>query len=249
MAKFKLLTVDGNPKIVKGDKSGEYLTGILHLAPATASVPFGGFNTCPAASAGCITACLHTAGRGGIPQHGRTDGHANAVAAARVRKTIAFLRDREAFLSDLVADIRKLAKLAESRGAKPAVRLNGTSDLRWEAIRIGEHANIMEAFPNVQFYDYTAIHARVTPRNYHLTVSRKETTTDEQARAVLASGRSVAVVFAIRKGQPLPATWNGVTVIDGDLTDLRFTDPDGVVVGVRAKGRARRDASGFVVMP
>lgn len=247
MAKFELLTVDGNPKVIKGDKGGAYLTGILHLAPADVSVPFGGFNTCSHASAGCRLSCLNKAGRGGIPQNGRTDGHANSIEAARVRKTVWFLRDRAGFLAALVRDIRKLVKLAEKRGAAPALRLNGTSDLRWERIAVDGAPNLMSMFPNVQFYDYTAIPARVTPENYHLTFSRKETTTDETVRMVASTGQSVAVPFAVRKGQPLPAFYLGLPVFDADETDLRFLDPRGAIAGLRAKGPARKDRSGFVV--
>ena len=36
-------------------------------------------------------------------------------------------------------------------------------------------------------------------------------------------------------------------VINGDKTDMRFKDPVGVIVGLKAKGKARKDTSGFVI--
>jgi len=110
-----------------------------------------------------------------------------------------------------------------------------------------EYPNIMEAFSTVQFYDYTKHrNRRDLPSNYHLTFSRSEANNDA-ALEWLAAGGNVAVVFDTKKGQALPETWNGYRVIDGDLTDLRFLDDKNVVVGLRAKGPARKDTSGFVV--
>ena len=242
----------GNPKTAKGEGYG-YLTGILHLSPAGQSLAFGGFNTCPHATAQCAAACLNTAGRGGIPQ-ARTDGHSNMIQAARVRKTVRFVRDREAFLSDLASDIRKLSRTAAKHGLSPAVRLNGTSDLLWERVRVTvdgrSYANIMEAFPKVRFYDYTKwpVSQRSNlPRNYSLTLSRSEETTDESIVSAVKERRNVAVVFSTRRGQSLPKRYLGLRIIDGDKTDLRFTDPKGVIVGLRAKGRAKRQDGGFVV--
>jgi hypothetical protein len=105
----------------------------------------------------------------------------------------------------------------------------------------------------VQFYDYTKVpkpweRTRHAP-NYALTFSRSESNEVACADA-LRNGVNVAVVFSTRKGQPLPATWQGVKVVDGDIDDLRFLDEKGgVVVGLRAKGKARRPEvqGGFVV--
>jgi hypothetical protein len=65
----------------------------------------------------------------------------------------------------------------------------------------------------------------------------------------LRKGGNVAVVFRVKKGQPLPKMWNGYEVIDGDIDDLRFLDKKNVIVGLRAKGPAMKDTSGFVVEP
>ena len=249
---YKLLT-KGNPKIMKGEKRG-YLTFVLHLAPASLS----GYNVCPMATQGCIAACLNTAGRGGIPTAKPVmfegEAFANTIQAARVRRTRQYFRDRDAFMRDLVADITRGIAEAGKAGLTPVFRLNGTSDIRWERVPVNGAPNIMALFPDVQFYDYTKIaNRRDLPANYHLTFSLAE---NNEAAAYQASvnGMNVAVVFNTRKGEELPkffilaagASAASLHVIDADETDLRFTDPRGVIAGLRAKGRARKDASGFV---
>lgn len=222
----KLLTIGGNPKTIKSDLSSEYLTAILHLAPYTLS----GVNVCPKASKGCAAACLNSAGRGRFA----------SIQKARLEKTRHFVENRSQFIIDLVHDIKAFVRKCERLGKKPAVRLNGTSDLPWEKM------GIMEQFPEVQFYDYTAIALRFDstwkkPSNYHLTFSMKEDN-DADAVKVLNNGGNIAVVFRSK----LPETFMGKPVIDGTLTDLRFKDTSGVVVGLLAKGKAKVDSTGFV---
>jgi hypothetical protein len=123
----------------------------------------------------------------------------------------------------------------------PAFRLNGTSDIRWETVPVNGATNLMSLFPNVQFYDYTKHeNRRNLPANYHLTVSRSET----NEANVFALPYNVAVVF---NSKTLPAEYNGRPVVNGDDTDLRFLDPTGVVVGLTAKGKAKKDPTGFTV--
>jgi hypothetical protein len=256
MSAFKLLTV-GNPKIAKGTAHG-YLTAVLHLAPGSLS----GFNVCPKATEGCLAACLNTAGRGGLmagaPRLTHADvaaGKVNTIQAARIRRTRWYFEDRHGFMLALVADVRKVIKLAASLGLKPAIRLNGTSDIPWERVVCPiptpsgatlNAANIMAVFPTVQFYDYTKRpNRRDLPENYTLTFSLAEGN-DRDAAQALANGMNVAAVF---HKVPLAYTvgpLNSVSVIDGDAHDLRFLDPRGVIVGLKAKGNAKRDTSGFV---
>ena len=225
---FKLLTV-GNPKTIKGQKQG-YLTFILHLSPANVA---GVGNMCPKATAGCLLACLNTAGRGGMFKPGGT----NTVQEARKRRTRQFATDRAGFLADLKADIVRGIKYAAKHNLTPVFRLNGTSDISWEKY------GIIQEFPEVQFYDYTKIIGRKRlPQNYHLTFSEADGNDADVAKAI-ASGMNVATVFR----KDLPETYRGRQVFDGDDSDLRFLDPTGVIVGLKAKGRARRDTSGFVV--
>lgn len=227
---MKLLTT-GNFKLLKGAVFG-YLSTILHLAPASLS----GHNVCPGSSSQCRSACLNTAGRGAF----------HRTKAARLRKTLAFFNENETFLRQLAKDIAAVTRKAERENTTPCIRLNGTSDIRWENEKI-DGKNLMEIFPNVIFYDYTALaNRRNLPANYHLTFSRKENN-EENCKVALKNGMNVAVVFSTKKGDALPAKYLGCDVIDGDVTDLRFLDTPGVVVGLRAKGKAKKDHSGFVV--
>ncbi len=245
MIERKLLTT-GNPKTAKGEGLG-YLTAILHLAPFDLS----GRNVCPDATAQCVALCLNTAGRGGIFAKGETT---NAIQRARIRKTRYFFANRSTFLAQLANEIRCHVRNAKRHGLTPAIRLNGTSDLAFERFARG----LFEAFPDVTFYDYTKSFQRMSsylnqndwPKNYSLTFSRSESNAKECSR-VLASGGNVAVVFSTRQGETLPAKWNGYRIIDGDTTDLRFLDPFRVIVGLRAKGKAKHQEfqtpGGFVV--
>ena len=232
---FKLLST-ANPKIQKGTKLG-YLSFILHLAPADLS---GVGNTCPKATPGCKSACLNTAGRGGMFRKGETT---NMIQKARIRKTVQFFTDRQGFMQDLYADIQKAIRFAERKGLTPVFRLNGTSDLSFEKYEVNGYNNIFEAFPQVQFYDYTKVLGRKVKgiNNYHLTFSRADGNGKDSARA-MEQGLNITVVF-----DKLPETYADRQVINGDDTDLRFLDPKGVVIGLKAKGKAKKDYSGFVI--
>lgn len=217
-----------NTKTAKGEALG-YLTFIMHLAPSWLS----GFNTCAMASEGCAFACLNTAGMGKFSN----------VQAARIAKTRWFFENREAFMAQLVKEVKAAIRKAEKLGMVPVFRLNGTSDLVWEKVEVGGFRNIMEMFPTVQFYDYSKRPNRTDlPPNYHLTFSRSESN-DFLLDSAFERGMNVAVVF-----DRLPETFLGRKVIDGTLTDLRFLDEQGVVVGLEAKGKAKTDRSGFVVL-
>lgn len=235
---YELLTV-GNAKTVKGEKKG-YLTAILYLVPSDGS---GLGNLCPHASAGCRAACLYSAGRGVM----------KPVIDGRMRKTKLFFENSASFVDTLVRDIIKIERRAKRQKMQPVIRLNGTSDIPWERIRGTNGLTVMEQFPHIQFYDYTKRPNRDPIwANYHLTFSRSESN-EGQALYELAKGRNVAVVFNTRRSQPLPTSWNGFRVINGDESDLRFLDPNipygvGVVVGLRAKGKATKDHSGFVIL-
>ena len=242
---MKLLST-GNPKTLKGQSSG-YMTYILHLAPADLS----GYNTCPKATTGCTAACLNTAGRGGMFKKGETT---NVIQKARIRKTKMFFEDRITFMNLLVKDIQLGIKQAAKKGLIPVFRLNGTSDLSWEKYEVlvneQSYTNVFMAFPEIQFYDYTKILGRKVTglANYHLTFSDADGNDDDVLKA-FEQGYNVATVFGIKKSQPMPETYNDVPVFNGDDSDLRFLDPKGVVVGLYAKGKAKKDTSGFVKYP
>jgi len=244
---MKLLSL-GNPKTLKGMKQG-YNTYILHLAPASLS----GHNTCPKATAGCIDSCLNTAGRGGMFKRGE---NTNTIQQARIRKTQLFFNDRDLFMVQLVKDIELAIKQSEKKGLIPVFRLNGTSDLSWEkysVVRNGVvYTNIFNAFENIQFYDYTKVLGRKVQniKNYHLTFSMADGNYMDCKRAV-EEGLNIAVVFGIKKGTEMPKKFfnHNLQVFNGDESDLRFLDPKGCVVGLYAKGKAKKDTSGFVKYP
>ena len=233
---YKLIGVGTNAKTVKGDGS-EYLTAILYMTPWKVMVDGKRFNSCPMAEqANCIEACLYTAGRGAF----------NNVQTARQRKAEWFYRDRVGFMKQLYADILKFRNYCVRRGIKPVVRLNGTTDIRWENVWF-KGKSIMELFPDVQWYDYTKIANRKVShiKNYHLTWSYSGANADyaAQMQDALDKGMNVAVVF--RKEYKLPK-WRGIKVTDGDKDDLRFLDPKRHIVALYAKGKAKRDTTGFV---
>lgn len=129
LSKINLLTEGAvNPKTAKtlGLKVSNY---ILHLTPSDLS----GFNVCPAASKGCRAACLNGAGRGLF------DG----VQLPRLRKTLYFAKFRMHFLSHLDREIGKIERDAKRDGLTPIVRLNGTSDLPFEAFKIRDGKSIL----------------------------------------------------------------------------------------------------------
>lgn len=223
-----------NTKTAKG-AGYPVLSAILHLAPHTIS----GYNVCPKASTGCAKACLYSAGRGRFTN----------VQDARIRKTKLFFESRSVFIDQLSKDILALARKAARENKKPAVRLNGTSDLNWTL------GSFITQYPTIQFYDYTKniayvrrlarYHRDGRMLNYHLTFSRSESNEHECIEA-LSLGVNVACVFS---GE-LPLEYLGSPVIDGDTHDFRFLDPKregGYIIGLKAKGLAKRDTSGFVV--
>lgn len=231
--KYKKLITFTNAKTVKGEKSN-WLTGILYMAPANM---VKGINVCKFASKGCKQSCLYSAGRGKFSN----------VQQARISKTELFRDDQEHFMQCIVKDIERAIKRADKLGMLLAIRLNGTSDISYEDILINGK-NIFETFPQVTFYDYTKNYKRVNAlmgewSNYHLTFSRSESKVNQrEANKLINQGVNVAVVF-----NTLPNKYNGVQVIDGDKDDLRFLDKKNRVVGLVAKGDAKKDNSGFVV--
>lgn len=229
MSSFKLLST-GNPKTLKGQKQG-YITFILHLAPADLS----GFEVCPKRTAGCTSGCLNRAGHGGMFKRGETT---NRVQQARIRKTVHFFTNRDQFMTDLFDDIVRAVRYARKKGFIPVFRLNGTSDLSWEKYAVMGYNSIFEAFSAIQFYDYTKVLGRKVAHlnNYHLTFSRAENNDADVERA-LAAGMNVAAVYDVIPDDMFSA----------DDNDLRFLDPQVGVIGLKAKGPAKKDYSGFVI--
>ena len=233
-----------NHKISKNIKKG-YLAFSLNLAHSNLS----GFNVCPKANklidknvdfsskiqkstsknflSNCAFTCVASGGNAGIYP---------AVLESRIKKTIAFFKDRKAFLNSLVYEIEKAIKQAKKKQLKPVFRLNAYSDILWEKFKIKDNKNVFELFPNVDFYDYSKILHRKPPKNYQITYSHygnwKETET------ALKTGLNVAVVF---EKLPKQLTINNISysVVDGDITDLRLNEAVNnkpVIVGLKFKG-------------
>ena len=236
----RLLTpAESNTKTAKLLAELGFYGAVLHLAPAWNS----GYQLCPMASAGCASACLYTAGRAGF-----TPG----INIARIRKTRFFIEQHDRFMAKLAREIRQHVNRAAKAGLRPTLRLNATSDIAWERVPVTidgvTYVNLMAAFPTVTFYDYTKVITRLRgnlPQNYSLTFSLAESN-DAHAAEAIARGFNVAAVIRVRKTEAMPASFIGLPVLDGDKHDYRFLDPRGHVVGLRPKGQAIRDRSGFV---
>ena len=241
---MRMFSVD-NAKAAKAEAYG-WLNAIHYMAPAGLA---GVGNLCPHASEGCKAACL-----GWYSGHAGMVGHQlkhNSVRASRVLKARMFMGDRQGYLHGMVKEIDRIITKAYHQGLKPCIRLNGSTDVAWESLRIVDSGlSIIDTYPEVQFVDYTKSKRRAMqwangelPGNLDLTFSRSENNEGE-ALEVLKHGGRVAVVF----GGDKPATYLGHRVVDGDRHDLRHLDPRGVVVGLSPKGRrAKGDQSGFVV--
>ena len=214
---MKLLTTN-NTKIMKGRDRGYIIAG-LHIAPGW---------TCARSSKGCLFSCLNLSG------HGVYEKAQNA----RARKAKYFRDHTNEFIEQLCQEIEKFKKYAGRKGLTPVFRLNLTSDIPWEVY------GVPQRFPELQFYDYSKYHERKPPSNYHLTFSRSESLANHlAAKAWLAKGGNVAVVFK----KELPETYWGVPVVSGDEDDLRFLDPSPAIIGLTAKGKGKKDETGFVV--
>lgn len=227
----KLLSVEADAKTKKG-RAKKWLTGILYLFPHKAF----GFDICPAAErAQCAEPCLNLAGKGAM-----TSGQ-----ASRIRKTWLFHNEREWFMAQLYRDIEALERRAAREGMRPAVRLNGTSDINWEEIRFGNGKySLMECFPMVQYYDYSKLPRVPHNSNYHLTFSYSAAPEFQVlVKKALKFQMNMAVVF--RGG--IPTEFMGRPVVNGDEDDLRFLDPEGCIVGLKAKGLAKKSKSPLVV--
>lgn len=214
-----LTSPDANTKIKKSAR----LVWSLTLAPAMSS---GLINTC-VRYADCHDICVLTSGKGGVP----------SVQRARAARTAFLYRAPHAFAVLLADEIDRAARYAQRQGREWRVRLNAASDIPWEIAapwlidRIRANGGAA--------YDYTKSWARQDVPGYTLCRSVDSRQDVDKIRATVTSGRNVAVILPIAKGEPTPDEWNGMPAIDGDVSDDRTADPRGVVVILRAKGALR----------
>ena len=211
-------------------------TFILYLAPHNLNSK--GITLCKDASPGCIASCLNTAGMGIFSN----------VQLARINKANFYVSDKKVFLAQLLKEIKKEIKKATDKNEKIAFRLNGTSDIDFLYL-LDKHFNFnvdLLNYDQVYFYDYTKSLPRAKRyqnyRNYTLTFSKSETNQDQVSEA-LNLGINVAAVFA----GDLPKKYKGTKVVDGDKSDLEMLNFKNIILGLKAKGKARKDTSGFVI--
>ena len=243
----KLIAVDTNAKTIKGLTKGWH-TGIMYLAPEKLS---GEANLCGHASEACAEACLNTSGLGGVYP---------SIQRARINKALYFIRERNEFMMQIDKEISELLK---KYGDNLCIRLNGTSDIPFNNIKLASGKNIIELYPDTQFYDYTKDYKKVINNslpNYHLTYSIDERAVSSwKGSQVLKSGKNIAIVVSVKLYNDLfPKNRaddykNFITndksesfeLLNGDESDLRFLDRKGIVI-LKAKGKAKNDKSGFV---
>jgi len=222
---MKLLDTTGaNSKLAKTNRGDAYRVAGLSLMPSRALCPW-------AIKAGCFDVCLESAGMGVFSN----------VKAGRQAKANFYMEDCEAFLAQLCRELQNWEKLCIRKGVKPAVRLNVLSDIQWE------RHGIPQKFPNIFFYDYTKIAHRIgkTPKNYKLMFSYSGAAGYRPAvEKAIAADCPVAVVF---RDSNFPSHFLGRPVVNGDASDLDNVVSGRVIVGLKAKGKAVKGETDFIV--
>ena len=210
-------------KHLKSMKFGE-LTYSLYLSPAKTS----GYEVCPGRTAECSALCLHESGMNTMTQKIKGD----TINKSRIKKTRLFFEEREFFMKWMIAEINSGITRAKKHNYKFSVRLNNTSDISPEDFEL-YGVNILQIFPDVQFYDYSKVADRVALtkkyNNYDLTYSYTGYNLNE-CKGMLLNKIKVAVVF-----KSVPTTFMGYPVIDGDKYDMRYKDLEAVIVGLKFK--------------
>ena len=213
-----------NQKIVKNQIPTISFTG----NPARTS----GLNACTASTPQCRAMCIRYTGRLDLPK-------SQAVADTRMR----FLAAHPDEACSLI--YWETFRFARKHAGNVGRRLNVVTDLRWEDFAPW----LFEwSMPDVLNYDYTKHwdRDRMPFPNYRLTFSATERHTPDDIRVQVDTGANVAVVFPhTHKETGYPETWHGMPLINGDVDDWRFGDPEGVVVALYAKGRARKAPVGW----
>lgn len=215
-------------KTTKHIKSIEYneLVYTIYLAPADSS----GYEVCSMRNIECTDLCLNESGMN------RMNMNDEFINRSRIKKTQLFFENREYFVKWMMYEIELTKMKADKLGMSFSVRINNTSDINPISFYLdvnGKKLNILELFPDVQFYDYTKVPNRTKLMkmysNYDLTFSfdghNKET-----CLRMLENNVRVAVVF-----DKLPETLWGYKVIDGDLYDMRYRDEKNVIIGLKFK--------------
>ena len=239
--------VNISQKIIKSQKVNSFMTYCLYLAPASTS----GFNVCTNSTPECRKGCLATSGRAAVELW----SNINKIHNCRINKTKLFHEQPSFFMDWLIAEIKSFQNKANKLGYGFAVRLNGTSDINWANVK-HNGLNIFETLSDIQFYDYTKMPSKFygIADNYHLTLSYTGHNW-EVCKFILSMGFNVAMIFNVPNNKPLPKSYNGYDVVNGDLTDLRIKDAKGIIVGLHWKKIADKAVneeirnSVFVIQP
>lgn len=239
--------INSSAKMMKNKKVNHQYTYAIYLAPANTS----GYNVCSHSTPECRSGCLATSGRAGMDiMSGK-----NRIKNCRIRKTRLFYEEPEFFMAWMIAEIKYFQRKAQKDGFYFSVRINATSDIDWAKVLVNGK-NIFEIFHDVNFYDYTKNPGKFDdmPINYHITFSYTGRNW-QLCEALLKAGHNIAMVFNVKKETELPAKYKGYTVINGDLTDYRIADANGIIVGLKWKRIANKEAekqilqSCFVIQP
>jgi len=217
--------INNGSKHEKAYKFGE-LVYTIYLAPGNMS----GYEVCAGRTIECTKLCLNESG------HNRMDAKNNFINRSRIGKTKMFFENHEFFTRWVIRDINAGITRAKKQGLKFSVRINNTSDISPELLWIkvdGVKQNILQLFPDIQFYDYTKVQGRLRLMNkypnYDLTYSYNGQNM-ETCLQLLRAGIKVAMVF-----EKVPTEYNGFKVVDGDLYDMRYKDEPGSIIGLKLK--------------
>jgi hypothetical protein len=220
--------VNHSRKMAKG-KTFDVMTYSVYLASSDSS----GYNVCPMANVFCKNACLNYSG------HGRY----NRTQKARIRKTRLFFENRDLFMKILFHEIAYFKKRAAKKGLSFAVRFNATSDINLKQLKL-DGLNVLEQFPDIQFYDYTKVYKYLFLANEYENLDMTFSYSGEnwnECENALQNGFRVSAIFE----KELPETFKGYPVIDGDQYDMRYFDPNDVIVGLRVKKVSSKELNQF----
>ena len=168
-----------------------------------ASADLSGFNVCPN-SEYCKDNCLNGSGHNRVNRLSKKD----TIDRSRTIKTRLLFANKEVFMRIMIHEIEKERKKAENNGTFFSIRLNCTSDINPIAFTLNGK-NILEIFPDIQFYDYTKVLNRIALAkkysNYDITWSIDGSEKNREiGLELLKNGGRVAVVYG---ENDMPKTW------------------------------------------
>jgi hypothetical protein len=216
-------TQDSSTKLTHNGHIVDVEETVHYGAPARES---GIVNMCIHSTHMCRFTCLWRSGQLGMPSQQR----------ATIIRTRYMAEHPYEWAVVWLAETETHARRIHACGKKYWARWNGTTDHRYEA-----HPWLMslarEAGVDLHF-DYTKRNDRTPNDLYYLAKSATERTHPDNVTP------GMVVIVDVHKDAPMPDTWNGMPVIDGDheFGDLRPLDqerPDAVIL-LRSKGVLRK---------